>query len=53
MSGSGDKAVDRQSSVRRALRLVVLAGTDLLQTARLWEKSIAADVVEPKLQGLT
>ena len=46
VGGSGSKGVDRQSGVRQALRRLVLAGCDLLQTARVWEESTLAQVVE-------
>ena len=49
--GSGSKGVDRQRSVKRALRRLVLAGCDLLQTAQVWEAETLLLVVELNCRG--
>ena len=49
--GSGSKGVDRQRSVKRALRRLVLAGCDLLQTAQVREVETRLQVVELNCRG--
>jgi hypothetical protein len=44
--GAGYKWIDRSTSVRQALRRLVLAGAELLQIAGVQEAQLAKDVVE-------
>ena len=44
--GSCSKGEDRKASVKLALRRLVLAGCELLQTAQVWEAGTLAHVVE-------
>ena len=46
VQGSGSKGEDRKASVKLALRRLVLAGCELLQSAQVWEASTLAHVVE-------
>ena len=44
--GLGDRWTDRSTSVRQALRRLVLAGAELLQIAGVQEAQLAKDVVQ-------